>query len=323
MRYADDIRFSVNVLADADRYYDVSPLYESKDSLISYTRDKNGFRGSYGKIEDIDILAVGGSTTDQRYIDNKEEWCHVLEQNIRSAGLDLTVVNAGVDGQSTYGHIKDFDLWFSKMESLRPQYVMFYVGLNDFYKDDDYSYDDLEQRSIFKSSFTYYVYRLIKGLAYAKTYRMGHHRYDIHATTLTTKPLLAENAYKPLMQKRLAAYERRLDVLLEKTKEIGATPIFVTQTRRMHWLENGQVVGIDVRYGYDGVTYNGVDMHYMEKLLNETTMSVCKKQKDAICVDLASEVEFTHEDFYDFAHNTPSGAAKIGEYLADKVRLLY
>ncbi len=320
--FADDIRFTVNVLADSAYHYDVAPLYETPHPLIAYTRDKNGFRGNYDRVEDIDILVVGGSTTDQRYIDDKEEWCRLLGDNLKSDGVELTVVNAGVDGQSSFGHIKNFDLWFSKLESLHPQYILFYVGLNDFYKGDNYSFDDLAQNSIFKSSFSYYVFRLVKGLVYANTYRMGHHAYDIHSQAITTAPLLEEKAYQPLMQKRLAAYSKRLKILRKKTQALGATPIFVTQTRRMHWLENDQVRGIDVRYGYEGATYNGVDMHYMEGLLNETTMSMCTGRSDTICIDLASELEFSHDDFYDFAHNTPSGAAKIGHYLAKKIKSL-
>lgn len=321
--YADDIRFTVNVLADSAYHYDVSPLYETTDPLIAYTRDRNGFRGRYAQVEDIDVLVVGGSTTDQRYIDDKEEWCRVLEEKLHADGLDLTIVNAGVDGQSTFGHIKNFELWFAKLATLHPKYILFYVGLNDFYKGENYSFDDLAQNSIWKSSFSYYVFRLIKGLLYANTYRMGHHAYDIHSQTITTTPLLAEKEYQPLMQKRLDAYLNRLRILREKTQELGATPIFVTQTRRMHWQENNQIRGIDVRYGYEGATYNGVDMHYMEKILNDTTLSMCSSQSGSICIDLASELEFSHQDFYDFAHNTPSGAAKIGHYLAGKIQSLY
>jgi hypothetical protein len=329
--YASDIRFSVNVLADTHYNYDVTSLYKS-DGVISYKRDKNGFRGKYSNVKDIDIIIVGGSTTDQRYIDDKEEWCHILEKNLNSQGLDVIIVNAGVDGQSSFGHIKNFDMWFPKMETLQPNYIMFYVGVNDFYKDASYPFDDLAATQIsklkriikgFKGSFTYYVFRLTKGVILTEAYGAGHTTPDFQAMKTTSTPLLKETEYQPLMKTRLDAYFNRLVILANKTKELGAIPVFITQRRINHWKENDQVIGFSQESSYGVTKYNGVDMHYMEKLLNDTTMSMCKKRSDSICIDLAADVEFNHEDFYDFAHNTPSGTAKIGSYLAGKIKQFY
>ena len=36
-----------------------------------YKRDNYGLRGDYNKISDIEIAAIGGSTTDERWIDDK------------------------------------------------------------------------------------------------------------------------------------------------------------------------------------------------------------------------------------------------------------
>ena len=43
-------------------------LYESDSDYINYSRDKYGLRGNYNSIDNINILTIGGSTTDQRYI---------------------------------------------------------------------------------------------------------------------------------------------------------------------------------------------------------------------------------------------------------------
>jgi len=323
--YANDIRLSVNVLADTHYQYDVTSLYQS-DGAISYNRDKNGFRGGYLNVKDIDIIIVGGSTTDQRYIDDKDEWCHLIEKNLNSEGLNVTIVNAGVDGQSSFGHIKNFDMWFSKIESLQPDYIMFYIGVNDFYKDAGYSYDDLSMKQtsivkkIIRGSFSYYLYRLTKGITLTKGYDVGHKTMDFQTMETTSTPLLKETEYQSLMKIRLDAYFNRLVILANKTKEFGAIPVFITQRRINHWKDNDQVVGFSQESSYGVTKYNGVDMHYMEKLLNDTTMSMCKKHSNTICIDLATDIEFNHEDFYDFAHNTPSGAAKIGSYLADKIK---
>lgn len=41
--------------------------------------------------------------------------------------------------------------------------------------------------------------------------------------------------------------------------------------------------------------------------------------RGGICIDLAKELTFEDEDFYDGAHNTPQGAKKIGRYLYTKL----
>ena len=60
-------------------------------------------------------------------------------------------------------------------------------------------------------------------------------------------------------------------------------------------------------------------MYYMDRLMNSTTMFTCKRI-DGLCIDLDSELEFDRSDFYDFVHNTPAGARKIGVYMANRLR---
>lgn len=325
--FANDIRYTVNVLADSHYKMDVSELYESEKKVISYNRDKNGLRGSYNSLEDIDIMVVGGSTTDQRYIDDNDEWSRVIQKHLQAAGKDVTVVNAGVDGQSTFGHIKNFDLWFSTLDGLQPKYVLFFIGVNDFYVDGTASYDALSStnslKGIIRSSFPYYLFRLGKGLILTKVNNIDHESQNWLSLSTTTSPLNKPESYQPLMSNRLEAYRERLRALVDRTKSIGATPIFVTQRKMSYWTENGQITGLAKVADYEGAQYNGVDMYYMNKLLSMKTMSICNEVSGAICIDLESELELEQKDFYDSAHNTPSGANKIGLFLADKIKQFY
>lgn len=326
-----NIKHSLNILADTHISYDVSSLYEVADRRIWYTRDKNGFRGSYGDMSDIEMIVMGGSTTDQRYIDDSETWDHVLREKLSAAyRRDVVIVNAGVDGQSTYGHLKDFDLWFSQLHDIRPRYILFYVGINDFYADPGYSYDDLNYstssrlQEFFRGSPVYHLYRVTAGLVRAKNARLAYGGAKIvkaDSLTQTTLPLISDPLlYKELMARRLDGYMKRLTLLAARTRQLGAEPVFVTQRFYSYWKEKkGQIVGIAAVSLYDGVQYNGVDMYYMNRLLNQTTMSTCRAI-EGVCLDLASDVEFGPEDFYDLFHNTPAGTRKIGVYLHEKLR---
>ena len=56
----------------------------------------------------------------------------------------MDVVNAGIDGQSTIGHIWNFQDWFPKIENLKTKYFIFYIGLNERIIDDELSkYDNI------------------------------------------------------------------------------------------------------------------------------------------------------------------------------------
>lgn len=323
------IKHSLNILADSHISYDVSSLYERAGGHIWYTRDENGFRGSYRSLHDIEMIVMGGSTTDQRYIDDSETWDHVLREKMSVAyGRDVVIVNAGVDGQSTYGHLKDFDLWFSQLHEIMPRYILFYVGINDFYTDAGYSYDDLNYRTLsrlqefFRGSPIYHLYRVTDGLVRARNARLAYGGTQImKATSLaqTTSPLISDQRlYKKLMAHRLDGYAKRLALLAVRTRQLGAEPVFVTQRFYSYWKEKGRIVGVAAVSLYDDVQYNGVDMYYMNRLLNKTTMSICRAI-EGVCVDLASDVEFGPGDFYDLFHNTPAGTRKIGVYLYEKL----
>ena len=314
----------LNIPRNVDMRFDVSHLYASETETVVYRRDRYGLRGPYDSPASIDILTIGGSTTDQRAISEGETWQDVLSQEFASHGLPMTVANAGVDGQSTYGHIKDFDLWFPRVPDLRARFVLFYVGLNDFWADAASSFDDLREKAtsttawswsaaIRERSALYYLYRTVRGMAHARlAYRLDHHHVDWDRVAYVDRPAVSD--HERLMRERLRAYEERLKQLVVKVRDMHARPIFVTQVYWSYKLHRGTVLGTAATRRYGDAEINGVDLYHMINLINSVTMRVCKAS-DAVCIDLAGELAFDDADFYDGAHNTPRGAAKVGRYL--------
>ena len=117
-------------------------LYEGKN-FINYKKDKYGFRGLRKNISQIDILTIGGSTTDERYLEIEDTWSEQLERKINNTypKLDIDIVNAGIDGQSTNGHIWNFKNWFPKIKKFKTKYVFFYIGINEYFSDEKSKYD--------------------------------------------------------------------------------------------------------------------------------------------------------------------------------------
>jgi hypothetical protein len=108
-----------------------------------------------------------------------------------------------------------------------------------------------------------------------------------------------------------------LDALAEAARNLGSEPIFVTQ-RTYFWRENnGHVYGVASTFNIGGIEINGVDRFVMERAQITAILNFCKTRKlSYIDGDRALD---SAEDFYDFTHNTPQGAEKIGTYIGERL----
>jgi hypothetical protein len=319
----------LNLIKDRTLEYDISGLYETESPIIKYSRDKYGLRGAYSDDPSrIDLLTVGGSTTDQRYISDGSTWQDVLQKQFASVGTPIVVANAGVNGQSTVGHIKNFDWWFPSVPHLKPKYILFYIGLNDFYIDRDNSnYDPLvnpDRHSLFaairEKSALWHLARTIRG-AYMATGVLkivDYGKVDFAMVQWTREPL--QNDYV-FMSSRLDAYAQRLRILVDRTRDFGSKPIFVTQPSRHYRLTKNGVQGRTNVITYEGRQINGVDHYHMLRQFNSVMEAVCR-ERQVFFIDLAAESEWEDGDFYNFGHMTPRGARKVGLYLFARLRSL-
>jgi len=310
----------LNLLKDCVLQYDVSHLYNDPKPIIQYSRDKYGLRGTHDKPGSIDILTVGGSTTDQRYIRDGETWQDVLQNRFARTGFTVVVANAGVDGQSTYGHIKNFEWWFPYIPDLRPKYILFYVGLNDFYKETGDGYDQLVsgennltlKQEIKDKSAVLHIIRTLRGAYKAMVVnKIGHRAIDFNKVHWVRDAIQMDYGF---MDQRLNEYATRLRLLADMTRNLGAKPIFVSQPSRKYRITPDGLMGENTVSSYDRHEFNGVDYYHMMRKLNGITKAVASA-KDALFVDLASHNGWVDADFYDFAHMTPQGAEKVGELL--------
>ena len=313
----------LNLVKDCSLQYDVPHLYDDPHPTIRYTRDRYGLRGNYGTPDRIDILTVGGSTTDQRYIGDGETWQDVLQGRFRQAGVDVAVANAGVDGQSTFGHIKDFEWWFPNIPGLRPSYVLFYVGINDFHKEVGYSFDALQrdpsglEERIKTNSILYHMARTTRGAIDAMVVKkIGHRSIDFSEEKYTERRMLTDYSF---MDVRLAEYASRLRALAMMTRKLGEKPVFVSQPSRRYRFTPAGAQGEDWEDSYDGHAFNGVDYYHMMRRLDGVTRTI-SDEENAIFVDLAAHPGWEDADFYDTEHMTPRGAEKVGDLLYEHLK---
>ena len=315
------------------RVFDVDSLYGG--GRVLYRRDKHGLRGQYHSLFDIDILTIGGSTTNEIFIDEDATWTAVIAREFEAAGRRVTVVNAGVDGQSTVGNIKNFDLWFPKIPGLKARYVLALLGINDaavaksgenyfagpFRKSKQDRMVDLlrpTKQYLINNSALYALFRNVRGMIQARDAKLVHASkgYDGSDWRPPARPPDIERAARD-MKRGLDLYEQLLRELTRRIRVFGAEPIYVTQHLPSYRVRDGLVLG---RVGADGK----VDLSEYETLMavNGRTMSVCRDVK-AVCIDLASELFFADGDHYDVVHTSPKGSEKMGKYLFEKLRHLF
>jgi hypothetical protein len=85
---------------------------------INY-RDKRGYR----------VVAIGGSTTEQIYIDDRRTWPYLVQQSLASRWRQtVEVINAGVSGLRTPHHVETL----RRVEDADPDLALFLIGINDW-----------------------------------------------------------------------------------------------------------------------------------------------------------------------------------------------
>ena len=101
------------------------------DPVIIHTKNSLGFRGPEPPRDFADrltIVTIGGSTTECLNLTDGKTWTDELARRLDGALPGVWVNNAGIDGQSTFGHRILLD---SVVTRLRPTVAVFLVGAND------------------------------------------------------------------------------------------------------------------------------------------------------------------------------------------------
>lgn len=302
---------------------DISGIYPAPKPVVFYKRDRYGLRGKFPNYESIDILSIGGSTTAQDYIGDGETWQNVLAADFAKEGKKIYIANSGVDGHTSYSHIRSFKLWFSHIPGLKPRYVIAYVGMNDvylypgLYKDE--LLDSFSLMGYFKrKSALFLLYRYLRSyfIYWHTSSRQRFEKMTGHFER--TGPIRLTEEDKRTVERNAKSYERRLRILVKKIREWGAEPILVTQKEESYKIVDGKIQGFRYVDSEGNVQVNDLTDQIM-MTLNGVTLRVCKEM-GGICIDLAKELDLSPDDFYDSTHTTPEGSQKIGHFLYQKLK---
>jgi len=288
---------------------------DGKEKIIYfYKRNYYGFRGEDVKLSKIDAIIMGGSVIDERYKPDQYTITGYLNEKLKK-DFNITLLNAGIEAQSTKGIVLGFKNWLFKLKDFSPKFILFYVGLNDLNTNEEDQkkitsdghlinperkeilLDNIKSRSI--------LYDSARILKFKYLPRKGFVKYDGKVSSTYKKKFkfidynFAKKNYdiKKLQKKydfKIKNYIYRIDLLNELSKKIGSEPIYITN-----------------------INSSG----HTEKLfiLNFELMKRCKLKKYK-CIDMAKNVNGKVEYWRDGTHTSKDGSRLFANIIYDELK---
>ena len=317
--FKNNFKYKLSSDRNIDRVYKLDFDYHKGTS--HYIKNNYGFRIKNNDSDFdpslIDIIFVGGSTINQKFIKFDDSIVGLLSNKSKS----LKIANSGIDGMSINGHINSFKYWFNKIENFKPKYFVYVLGINDRYLVGKYSFrdhvDKLEESTftgnlreyLESNSFLYNKARKIKSLLYLKyNLELGLKKVKKNHVYLdrTREEFISyqerENKFNKLNEEQKYKYLEfekwyliRLEELTNLVYKIGSIPVFINQTT-----------------GYG---------HSFESFVVARTITKHCKIYNLLCLNLAKNLNLIYEDFYDESHVNTKGSKKIAYYIYNKLRI--
>jgi lysophospholipase L1-like esterase len=301
------------------------------------------------------VLAIGGSTTLDAYLDQPETWTHLLQERLNGAqdGVRVWVGNAGRSGHRTREHRLQARHLLEDLPKM--DVVLLLVGANDMlrrlaedarYDPDFFARPDAEAL-LLPAAFDYLPLHLRRTQPFFKRTQIwsrarqvrrliGRFRAGREGGTVedeaganllswraNRRAALAIRDALPDLEPGLREYADNLTRIAAIVRAHGATPIFVTQPSiwRADLPEALQRlvwlggVGEFQRAGARSEYYSLAALARAMERYNETLLEVCRREA-VHCIDLAAVLPKDDRAFYDDAHFNEAGARRVADAIA-------
>ena len=294
----------------------------------------------------IRILAIGGSTTECLYLDQKETWPYLVQEKLNAAiGEEAVWVgNAGKSGMSTNNHI--VALKYLPMEELRIDMILLLVGINDFSKrlargdgsaghgrgtprsEQDFIAETFVGKNRFyekdpflkRTRIWQLLRQLKKRIGGKKTQDKSGEVYLAWRENRKNAGRFIEDL--PDLSNALEEYGNNIEKLIEIARRRSIELIFMTQPtlwrtdmpesqKRLLWF--GGIGDFQEKAGMPYYTAEALEKGI--RLYNEALQRACKKRNVRL-IDLARTVDKTPEHFYDDVHFSEGGARRVAQVVS-------
>ncbi|MEO6314790.1 MAG: SGNH/GDSL hydrolase family protein [Chitinophagaceae bacterium] len=304
------------------------------DPMVINKRNSIGFRGE-NPAGDMNarftLLTVGGSTTACTALDEGKTWTDRLGRHLNKTFTSVWINNAGLDGNSTYGHIKLISNYLSVLP-FKPKVIVFLIGVNDIDRDDISLEDAPETKGFAKKnmqwlenkSATVHFFRDLERSLYPIEIFKNNGNWNF---TNFKAVYLSQSYMDSAITKQdslLQAFKKRLYHLTAACYKMNILPVFVTQPLVFG---NGTLHGGNPAIDFHVFNNDENGQLFWKKLtlFNDVTTKVSQEEK-IHCIDLATLMPKDTLYYYDSMHYTNEGAEKVSriiyedlnQYLSEK-----
>jgi hypothetical protein len=300
------------------------------DSVITHSKNSLGFRGpelpkNFSGY--LSIIAVGGSTTECANLSDHKDWPNLLGTKLNKYLGNVWMNNAGLDGQSTFGHIILLNDYILK---IKPKIILFLVGTNDVERDDLNEYDKDKIQDSYQSWKNFIAKKselVALSVNFARVYsakkrNLTHKELKLKEVKHFVVPdSIMDKELKRQTENYLPGYKKRLLSLIETCKKNNIEPIFLTQP-----LLTGPAIdsltGVNLSTIEVSPINNGILTWKILELYNQITKET-GKEMNCMVIDLANKLPKNSIYFYDVGHHTNQGAEAISSILFNELSLYF
>lgn len=299
------------------------------DKVVVQQRNSLGFRGPEPPADfarDLTVVTVGGSTTECFDLAEDKTWPHRLGVDLKRHFKHLWLNNAGLSGNSTFGH---YILMRDYLVKLQPKVAIFLVGINDVGIRSERDFDERIHTVNFRSLERFLASAAVDSelaSAVLNLYRfyfpkstMINNQNDPHEIDLKKLPDFKdspENLVAIIKDHRdhyLGPYKKRLERLITICQEHHIVPVLLTQP-----VLYGDIVdkttGVALGHKFVAKDMDGATAWDILELYNDVTREV-GRERGVLVIDLAREMPKDSRYYFDLAHYTNAGAAKVADII--------
>jgi lysophospholipase L1-like esterase len=299
------------------------------DKVVVHQRNSLGFRGPEPPVDfsrGLTIVTVGGSTTECFDLAEDKTWPHDLGVNLQRRFKDLWLNNAGLSGNSTFGH---YILMQDYLVKLKPKVVIFLVGINDLGIRGERDFDRRIHGVNFRSLERFLASAAVHSELAAASVNLYRYYFpksvminnqsdpqEIDLAKLRHFEVSGEARAAMLKEHRdqyLRPYQVRLERLMAICREHNILPVLLTQPV-LYGEGVDAATGVDLGRRFVAQDMDGVTAWQVLELYNGVTREVGREQ-GVLVIDLAREMPKNSDYYYDLMHFTNAGAGRVADII--------
>lgn len=301
--------------------------------VTTYSTNRWGFRGDEPPSawkEYHTLLAIGGSTTQCFYLDDRKTWPFLFQKRLEKDHPKVWVGNGGLSGHSTRGNILFMDKVIPK---IKPEMVLLLVGANDLAisineggklrnHPEDPAASQRGQHSILTTPLAHsrlvqilYLWKKVLLDKVVVDHTSRHSNFAMVPLTVPETPL-PEDLRELLPQ--LDEFRENLKKIIQQARSHHVKIVLMTQPYLFEDTPDWE----KIRGSYywtnetDKFVLSGATFWKLLNIYNQTTLEVCRSEQIP-CYDLASAIPHRPTYFYDEVHFTERGAKLVAARTAE------